>query len=49
MVKNMPAIVKAITPVNFVADHGKLILGTYDSHVGLESLVAFINGLKQAA
>lgn len=47
MVKNMPAIVKAITPVvNFVADHGKLILGVLTTMLALNFTGKAINGLS---
>lgn len=47
MVKNMPAIVKAITPVvNFVADHGKLILGMLTTMLALNFTGKAINGLS---
>ena len=47
MVKNMPAIVKAITPVvNFVADHGKLILGVLTTMLALNFTGNAINGLS---
>lgn len=48
MVKNMPAIVKAITPVvNFVADHGKLILGVLTTMLALNFTGKAINGLSK--
>lgn len=48
MVKNMPAIVKAITPVvNFVADHGKLILGLMTAMLALNFTGKGINGLSK--
>lgn len=48
MVKNMPAIVKAITPVvNFVADHGKLILGVLTAMLALNFTGKAINGLSK--
>ena len=47
MIKNMPAIVKAITPVvNFVADHGKLILGVLTTMLALNFTGKAINGLS---
>ncbi|MDU2151803.1 MAG: phage tail tape measure protein [Weissella confusa] len=47
MVKNMPAIVKAITPVvNFVADHGKLILGVLTTMLALNFTGKAINGIS---
>ena len=47
MVKNMPAIVKAITPVvNFVADHGKLILGVLTTMLALNFTGKVINGIS---
>ena len=47
MVKNMPAIVKAITPVvNFIADHGKLILGVLTTMLALNFTGKAINGLS---
>ncbi|WP_293948946.1 phage tail tape measure protein [uncultured Weissella sp.] len=47
MVKNMPAIVKAITTVvNFVADHGKLILGVLTTMLALNFTGKAINGLS---
>ena len=48
MVKNMPAIVKAITPVvNFVADHGKLILELMTAMLALNFTGKAINGLSK--
>ena len=48
MVKNMPAIVKAITPVvNFVADHGKLILGVLTTMLALNFTGKAINGISK--
>ncbi|RAU09263.1 hypothetical protein DEJ53_01990 [Weissella confusa] len=48
MVKNMPAIVKAITPVvNFVADHGKLILGIMTAMLALNFTGKAISGLSK--
>lgn len=47
MVKNMPAIVQAITPVvNFIADHGKLILGVLTTMLALNFTGKAINGLS---
>lgn len=47
MIKNMPAIVKAITPVvNFIADHGKLILGVLTTMLALNFTGKAINGLS---
>jgi len=47
MVKNMPTIVKAITPVvNFVADHGKLILGVLTTMLALNFTGKVINGIS---
>lgn len=48
MVKNMPAIVKAITPVvNFVADHGKLILELMTAMLALNFTGKAISGLSK--
>lgn len=48
MVKNMPAIVKAITPVvNFVANHGKLILGVLTGMLALNFTGKTINRLSK--
>ncbi|MCT0043005.1 hypothetical protein EFL87_11360 [Weissella confusa] len=48
MVKNMPAIVKAITPVvNFVANHGKLILGVLTTMLALNFTGKAINGISK--
>ena len=48
MVKNMPAIVKAITPVvDFVANHGKLILELMTAMLALNFTGKAINGLSK--
>lgn len=48
MVKNMPTIVKAITPVvNFVADHGKLILELMTAMLALNFTGKAISGLSK--
>lgn len=48
MVKNMPEIVKAITPVvNFVADHGKLILELMTAMLALNFTGKAISGLSK--
>ncbi|MEC0099556.1 phage tail tape measure protein [Bacillus anthracis] len=47
MVKNMPAIVKAITPVvNFVANHGKLIMTIMTTMLALNFTGKAINGIS---